>query len=267
MPGNGGAQCKSPHLQGCVCATFGAGARKRKRQAPECLPFWRRWLWESWPRLPRTPTWTADYPQKCSLHEQCPEMSKVPCFMPVTVTSGSVSLSTGRSRRPTPAAKPRCRTTAGAQSPVPSVGRRSTTRMSATIRNVFRRSSTPRRPVARATPTRTVARASRNAMAKAKVARASVDEEALTASQTGTRTRTSPKGTPILHQGGTLSPLVGNQTRDLRPVHRCKQNRNKGLSVPTKMRTSQTPPKRSGFMRMARKLQKKGFEVTCPAEF
>ena len=25
--------------------------------------------------------------------------------------------------------------------------------------------------------------------------------------------------------------------------------------------------KRSRFMRMARKLQKKGFEVTCPAEF
>ena len=51
-------------------------------------------------------------------------------------------------------------------------------------------------------------------MAKAKVAKAKVEEEALTASRTRTRTRTSPEGTAILHQGGTLSPLVGNQSRD-----------------------------------------------------
>ena len=48
-------------------------------------------------------------------------------------------------------------------------------------------------------------------------------------------------GNPILHQGGTLSPLLGNQPRDLRPVPRRKPNKNKGLSVPTKMGTSQTP--------------------------
>ena len=45
----------------------------------------------------------------------------------------------------------------------------------------------------------------------------------------------------MLRQGGTLSPLVGNQTRDPRPVPRCKLNKNKGLSVPTKMGTSLTP--------------------------
>ena len=62
---------------------------------------------------------------------------------------------------------------------------------------------------------KTVARTSPRAMAKAKVAKAKMDEEALTASWTSTGTQTSPKGTPILRQLGTLSPLVGNQTRDL----------------------------------------------------
>ena len=76
---------------------------------------------------------------------------------------------------------------------------------------------------------------------KGQVAKAKVDEEALTASRTRTRTQTSTEGTPILRQGGTLSPLLGNQSRDLRPVPRRKPGKNKGLSVPTKMRTSQTP--------------------------
>ena len=78
-------------------------------------------------------------------------------------------------------------------------------------------------------------------MTKAKVANTKVDEEALTASRTRTRTRTSPEGTPILRQGGTLSHLVGNQTRDLRPVPRRNSNKKKGLSVPTKKGTSLTP--------------------------
>ena len=85
----------------------------------------------------------------------------------------------------------------------------------------------------------TVARAILRAMARAKVGRPKVDEKALTASRTGTRTRTSLEGIPILPQGGTLSPLVGHQRRDLRPVPRRKPNKNKGLSVPTKMGISQ----------------------------
>ena len=78
-------------------------------------------------------------------------------------------------------------------------------------------------------------------MAKAKVVKAKVDEEAATGSLTRTRTRTRPEGTPILRQGGTLSPLVGNPTRDLRPVPRRKANKNKGPSVLTKMGTSPMP--------------------------
>ena len=78
-------------------------------------------------------------------------------------------------------------------------------------------------------------------MAKAKVARAKMDEEALTVSGTRTRTRSRSEGTSILRQGGTLSPLVGIQPRALQPVPRRKPNKNKGLSVPTKIESSVTP--------------------------
>ena len=74
-----------------------------------------------------------------------------------------------------------------------------------------------------------------------KVAKTKVNQEALTASQTRTRTRISPEGTAILHQGENLGPLVGNSTRDPRPVPRRKPHKNKGLDVPTKMGISQTP--------------------------
>ena len=68
-----------------------------------------------------------------------------------------------------------------------------------------------------------------------------MDEEALTASLTRTRTLRSPEGTPILHQGGTLCPLVGSRIQGLRPVPKRKPNKNKGLSVPMKMGTHLTP--------------------------
>ena len=117
--------------------------------------------------------------------------------------------------------------------------------MSATISNAYRRSLNPRTPVARAvakaTPKNTMAKASARGMAKARVVKTKVDEEAVTASLTRKKTRSSPEGTRILRQGGTLSPLVGNPTRDLRPVSRRKANKNKGPSVLTKMGTSPMP--------------------------
>ena len=64
-----------------------------------------------------------------------PEMSRFACFMPLIATSGTASWSRGRSRRPTPSAKPSCRTTTGALSPVHSVARGSTTKTSATTNN------------------------------------------------------------------------------------------------------------------------------------
>ena len=174
-----------------------------------------------------------------------PETSRAFCFTPRTAISMTASWSSVRSRRPTLAARQSCRTTTGVLSPVRSAGRGSTTRMSATISNAHRRSLRPRtlvaRAVARATPTRTMAKASPRGMAKAKVAKVKVDEEAATASLTRTGTRTHPEGTRTLHQGGTLSYLVGNPTRDLRPVPRRKANNNKGPSVLTKMGTSLMP--------------------------
>ena len=84
-------------------------------------------------------------------------------------------------------------------------------------------------------------------MAKAKVAKAKVDEEAATAILTRTRTRTRLEATRILRQGGTLSPLAGNPTRDLRPVPRGKATKNKGPSVLTKMGTSPMPSSAPGL--------------------
>ena len=49
------------------------------------------------------------------------------------------------------------------------------------------------------------------------------------------------RGNPNTTPGGNSEPSVGNQTRDLRCVPRRKPNKNKGLSVPTKMGTSLTP--------------------------
>ena len=119
---------------------------------------------------------------------------QAPCFTPRTAISMIASWSRVRSRRPTAAARQSCRTTTGVLSPVSSAGRGSTTRMSG-----YRRSLRPRtlvaRAVARATPTRTMAKASPRGMAKAKVAKVKVDEEAATASLTRTRTRTHPEGT------------------------------------------------------------------------
>ena len=89
-----------------------------------------------------------------------------------------------------------------------------------------------------------------------------MDKEALTASRTRTTTRTSPEGTPILRQGGTLGPLVGNQTR-----HQTQAQQEQGTKLANEDGNQSNARKRSHFMRMARKLQKKGFEMTCPAEF
>ena len=75
------------------------------------------------------------------------------------------------------------------------------------------------------------------------------------------------RGSAILCQGGTLSLLVGNQTQDLRPVPRRKPNRNTGTKRANEDRDQSNARKRSRFMRMAQKLQRKGFEVTCHTEF
>ena len=83
--------------------------------------------------------------------------------------------------------------------------------------------------------------------AKAKVKHKAKVEDAeaqtgRTRTRTRTRTGTGPGETPPLRQGGPiLSPLVSSKRRGLRPVPRRKPNKNKGLSLPTKMETSLTP--------------------------
>ena len=133
-----------------------------------------------------------------------------------------------------------CRIITGAPSRVPSVGSGSTTRMSATISNAYRRSlrvkilaKAQAKVEAKAKAT-TPARASRKDVDKGKT-RVKVDEEeALTASQSRTtRTRTRTEAIPTLIQGRTPSPLEGSLV--LPHAHRRRPRKNKGLSGSTKV--------------------------------
>ena len=102
-------------------------------------------------------------------------------------------------------------------------------------------------------------------MVKVVKTRVEVDEEeALTASPT-TRTRTRTEATPTLIQGGTPSPLEGSLV--LPHAHRRRPGKKKEPSVSMKVVMTATLRRGDRFMRMARKLRNKGFEVTCPAEF
>ena len=94
-------------------------------------------------------------------------------------------------------------------------------------------------------------------MAKSKVAKAKVDQEAVTASLT--RTRTTPGGNPEPSgRQPNTGPMIHSQTQG---------QQEQGTKCANEDEDWSNARKRSRFMRMARKLQKKGFEVTCPAEF
>ena len=145
----------------------------------------------------------------------------------------------------------RCLTTTGVQSPEASVASASSTRMSATTSSACRPSSKVIPRVAVEVPeARARARKASRSLgdeAKAKVKdKAKVEDVEAPTGRTRTRTRrgtrTGPGETPTLRQGGPiLTPLVGSETRGLQPVPRGKLNKNKGLSVRTKMGTSLTP--------------------------
>ena len=94
-----------------------------------------------------------------------------------------------------------------------------------------------------------------------------MDEEALIASLTWTKTRTRLEGIAILHHGGTLSPL-GWQPNPGPTTHSQTQAKQEQVTKRAKEDGDRSHArKRSHFMRMVQKVQKKGFEVTCPAEF
>ena len=91
------------------------------------------------------------------------------------------------------------------------------------------------------------ARVSLKGEAKVKIKRKAKVEDAeaprrRTRTRTRTRTSTGAGETPTLRQGGPiLSPVVGSKTQDLRLVPRRRLNKNRGLSVPTKVGTILTP--------------------------
>ena len=172
-----------------------------------------------------------------------PEMSRATCSRPLTESSETASWSRGSSRRRIPAPKRSCRIITGAPSRVHSAVSGSTTRMSATISNTYRRSlrvkilaKSQAKVEAKAKAT-TPAGASRKDVVKGKT-RVKVDEEeALTASPT-TRTRTRTEATPTLIQGGTPSPLEGS--RVLLRAHKRRPSKNKEPSVSMKVVTTAT---------------------------
>ena len=144
--------------------------------------------------------------------------------------------------------------------------------MSATISSAYRRSlrvkilAKPLAKVEAKAKATTLARASREDADKGKT-RVKVDEEeALTASQTRTtRTPTRMEASPTLIQGGTPSTPEGSLV--LPHAHRSRPKKEQGAKREHEGGDDGNAKKRSRFMRMARKLRNKGFEVTCPAEF
>ena len=89
-------------------------------------------------------------------------------------------------------------------------------------------------------------------------------EEALTASPT-TRTRTRTEATPTLNPGGNSEPSGGQSGPTTRSQTQAQQEQ--GAKREHEGGDDGNATRRSRFMRMARKLRNKGFEVTCPAEF
>ena len=112
----------------------------------------------------------------------------------------------------------------------------------------------------------TPARASRKDVDKGKTKVKVDEEEALTASQTRTtRTRTRTEATPTLIRGGNSEPSGGQSGPTTRSQTHAQ--REQGANREHEGGDDGNAKKRSRFLRMARKLRNKGFEVTCPAEF
>ena len=83
-----------------------------------------------------------------------------------------------------------------------------------------------------------------------------MDEEAFTASLTTTRT-----------PGGNSEPFGGQSNPGPTTRSQTQAQQEQGTKRANEDGDQSNARKRSRFMLMARKLQKKVFEVTCPAEF
>ena len=189
--------------------------------------------------------------------------------MPLTATSGTVWWSRGRSRRPTWAAKPSCRTTTGAQSPVRSVVRGSTTRTSATTSNALGEAQDGelhwqgqwqgqrrqgqwqghvqgqwQRP-----------RWQRRRWTRRFDRKPDKDKNA-------DQSRGNPDTTP----GGNSEPSGGKSNTGPTDRPQMQAEQEQGTKCANEDGEQSNACKRSRFVCMARKLQKKGFEATSSAE-
>ena len=201
-----------------------------------------------------------------------PGTSKATSSTPLTASSETASWSRGSSRRRTPAPKRSCRIITGAPSRVHSAGSGSTTRMSATISNAYRRSlgvkilaKAQAKVEAKAKAT-TPARASRKDVVKGKDkgqggrgggANRQPDKD----NKNEDKNRGNPNPNPGDNSepsGAQFGPTTSSQTQ-AQQEQGAKREHEGGDDGNAK--------KRRRFMTMARKLRNKGFEVTCPAEF
>ena len=73
----------------------------------------------------------------------------------------------------------------------------------------------------------------------------------------------NPNPTP----GGNSGPSGGQSTPGPTTCSQTQAQQEQGTKRANEDGDKSNARKRSRFTRMARKLQKKGFEVTCPAEF
>ena len=103
-------------------------------------------------------------------------------------------------------------------------------------------------------------------MGKAKTRAKADEEEAQIPSQRRTtRTRTRTEATRTLIHGGNPEPSGGQSGPTTRS--QIQAQREQGAKREHEGGDDGNAKERSRFMRMARKLRNKGFEVTCPAEF
>ena len=278
MPGNSRAQGKSRQLRGPVCAKFGARAGKTKRPAPERLPSSRRRLWEPWRRVPGTPTWTGEYPQKspfisnvqdlfwCDARDEqgrllhAPNCNQRDCF--VVQTKKQETNTGGKAKLPD---HYRCTITCAL------CGKRKhyedecyhKLRLSAKLKT--ENGSGTGSGKGNADKASGKGRSKGNGKGqggKGKGGRGGSDpkpDKDKNADQSGGNLNTT--------RGGNSAPSGGQSNTGPTTRSQTKAQHKQGTEHTNEDGDQSDTRKRSRFMRMARKLQKKGFEVTCPAGF
>ena len=270
MPVNGRAQGKSSQLRGFVCATLGAGAGERKRPAPERLSSWWRRLWKPWQRVSGTQTFTGDYAQElfwCDARDEhghlqhATDCEQRDCFV---VQGKKQETNTGA--KPTMPDHYRCTPTCAF------CGKRKY--YEDECYNKQHLSAKPRGKDPGKGSGKGGGKGNGNNSGKGKSkgrgkgqdkcqggrgagTNRQPDKDNKNQDKNGSNPNSNPGGTSEPSGGQTL-PTTRSQIQDQREQG-AKREHEGGYDGNAK--------KRSRFMKMARKLRKKGFEVTCPADF